>query len=94
MKSCEVAWCSEPECAPSGRCRVHMEDIPDGDPRLGPVLTFCSKTITFPQAAEDSGRFFFLEHSRDGRFCQVSEVLQRVHGPEVPIESTVKIETA
>ena len=85
MTKCEVSWCMDPVCEPSGLCRVHVLDLPAGDPRLGPKVKFYSGSSRPGSLPRTSGKFFSLVTGKDG-FDQLSEVPESFYAPEVPIE--------
>ena len=45
-----VCHCGKPSCEPSDLCRVHIMELPDNDPSLGPLVTHSLK----PQEASPS----------------------------------------
>jgi hypothetical protein len=84
---CEVPMCGKPDCEPSGLCRVHIMDLSEDDPRLGPLLTFFLK----PQEGGPGPgglRKFSMYTDKYGD-DQVREVWEGVQRPVVYVEGAV-----
>ena len=54
---CEVPLCGKPACEPSRLCRVHVTQLSEDDPRLGPLMTFSWKSPGGPPGPEVPRKF-------------------------------------
>ena len=85
MSTC--AKCSEPACAPSPMCRVHLSDLDPADPQHGPTLRYFSGTFRPGEFPKDLGKFYQLTVDKHG-VSHVYEVPESFYGPNVLLEGS------
>lgn len=83
MSKCSIPGCYESVCPPTDVCDEHVRDIPQGDPRLGPVAELFTKFLGPQDGPEIFEKFFFVQ---EGNGSRVPEVLQGVHPSYVPVQ--------